>query len=273
MSTRTSSAPSIRLAMERTSPPDLHGRVGGYKRSGEGPIWCVAGQLFLLCKSHGDWRAVLKMTTMEMITICFGLSAVLLTAATAQQTPTVDRPAFEAASIKPRPVTPGPLRVSTAVDAGGIRYRNVTVTDCIRNAYGVQRYQMSGGPDWLGYDRYDIIANASSPAPKAPLMLMLQALLENRFKLKTHLERRDLPTYALLVGKNGLKLKPGKVNGETEIGGGGHLIDSRGMTMHSLAGVLTQITQRAGRPILDVTELDGVFDITLDFVSDDLAGG
>jgi uncharacterized protein (TIGR03435 family) len=74
------------------------------------------------------------------------------------------------------------------------------------------------------------------------------------------------------VGKNGLKLKPGKVDGETEIGGAGHLINSRGMTMHALAGALTQITQGSGRPILDLTGLDGIFDITLDFVSDQLAG-
>jgi hypothetical protein len=134
-----------------------------------------------------------------MTTICFGLSVVWLvnlSAATAQsQTLAPDRPEFEAASIKRRPVAPGPIRVSAGVDASGIQYRSVTVMDCIRNAYGVPRYRISGGPDWLGSDRYDIIARASSAAPKAQLMLMLQTLLADRFKLRTHLETRDLPRF------------------------------------------------------------------------------
>src|SRR5262249_31651478 len=136
---------------------------------------------------------------MTMTRICFGLlvvNLVNLTAGTARpQTVAPGRTAFEAASIKLRPVTSGPLRVSSGLDAVGIQYRNVTVTDCIRNAYGVERYRISGGPDWLGSDRYDIIANTSSPASKAQLMLMLQTLLEDRFKLKTHLETRELPTF------------------------------------------------------------------------------
>src|SRR5262249_40002051 len=163
----------------------------------------------------------------------------------------------EVASIKQRQVTPGPMRVSAGVGPGGIQYRNVTVTDCIRNAFGVQRYQILGGPDWLRTDRYDIIANAAAAAPKGQLMLVVPTLLEDRFRLKTHRETKDLPIYALVVKKSGLKLKPGKADGETEIGGAGHLINSRGMTMRSLAGVLTQIIQGSGRPVLDKTGLDG----------------
>jgi uncharacterized protein (TIGR03435 family) len=218
----------------------------------------------------------MKMTARKTTTICFGLSVVWLVnlSASAAQSQTLapDRPEFEAASIKLRPATSGPIRVSAGVDAGRIQYRSVTVIDCIRNAYGVPRYRISGGPDWLGSDRYDIIARASSATPKAQLMLMLQTLFEDRFKLRTHLETRDVPTYALVVGKNGPKLKPGKVDAQTEIGGAGHLINSQGMTMHALAAALTQITQASGRPILDMTGLDSVFDINLDFVSDELAG-
>jgi uncharacterized protein (TIGR03435 family) len=212
---------------------------------------------------------------MKLAALYFALSVVWLarpTADTAQSRASAsDRPTFEVASIKSRPVM-RPLKVSTGIDPAGIQYRNVTVTDCVRNAFGVQRYQIVGGPDWLRSDRYDIIAKAPSPpTPKAQLMLMLQTLLEERFKLKTHLELRDLPIYALVVGKHGPRLKPGKADGNTEIGGAGHLIDSRGMTMQALAGFLSQITQGSGRPVVDRTGLDGVFDITLDFVPDDLA--
>jgi uncharacterized protein (TIGR03435 family) len=197
---------------------------------------------------------------------------VVLTASRAQSpTMATARPAFEVASIKLRRATPGPLSVSTGVGPAGIDYKNVTLMTCIRAAYGFQRYRILGGDDWLNSERYDILARAASAAPKTGLMLMLQMMLEDRFKLKVHRETKEIPIYALVVGKNGLKLRPGKEDGETEIGGAGHLINSRGMTMKALAGALTQITQRSGRPIQDMTGIEGVYDITLDFVSSDVA--
>jgi len=209
---------------------------------------------------------------MKKTILWVGLSVVCLSPASAQsQTLASERRAFEAASIRPHPANGGPIRVLKGVDAGGIQYRSVTLLDCIIAAYGLPRYQISGGPSWLGSDRYDITAT-SAAAPKAQLMLMLQTLLEDRFQLKIHRETKDLPVYALVVGRNGLKMKPGKDGGATAIGGDGHLIDSRGITMKFLADVLTQITQGSGRPILDMTGLDGVFDITVDFASDDLNG-
>jgi len=228
-----------------------------------------------LSKAHGIGTVNGDVMKTKLARMCFGVSVVSLVSVSAgraqTQTTAKARPSFEVASIKFRPFTPGPLRVSPGVDAAGIQYRNVTLIDCIRNAYGVQRYQIFGGSDWLRSDRYDILAKASSPFPKTQLMLMLQVLLEDRFRLKTHSETRELPIYALRVGQNGLQLKPGKVDGETQIGDGRHLINSRGMTMQALAGFLTQILQVSGRPVLDKTGLDGVFDITLDFVPDDLA--
>ncbi len=182
-------------------------------------------------------------------------------------------PAFEVASIKLRPPVPGPLRASTGVGPAGIHYSNVTLKASIRTAYDVPAYLIAGGPDWSNRERFDIVANAAAPAPRAELMRMLQTLLEDRFQLKVHRESRESPVYALTVAKSGLKLHEGQADGATEIGGSKHAVDSRGMTMKALAGALTGMLQRLGRPVIDMTGLTGLYDITLDVPNDENAQG
>ena len=203
---------------------------------------------------------------MKSIALCLILPAALLAQS---HTAVADRPAFEVASIKPRPSTPGPFRSSSSIEAGGINFTNVNLKGCIRSAYGVQPNRISGGPEWIASERYDIVAKAATAVPKARLMLMLQTLLEDRFQLRLHRETKELPIYALVAGKNGPKIHPGKEDGETEIGGAAHLIDSRGMTMQALAGVLSRLTDEVDRPVFDMTGLTGVFDVTLDVESED----
>ncbi len=73
-------------------------------------------------------------------------------------------------------------------------------------AYGVKTYQISG-PAWLDTERFDIVAKVPQGATKDDVKLMLQNLLADRFKLTLHREKKDMPMYALLVAKNGPKLK------------------------------------------------------------------
>jgi uncharacterized protein (TIGR03435 family) len=187
----------------------------------------------------------------------------------AQPPAAADRPAFEVASVKLHQPEPGPFRSSSSVETGGIHFTNVNLKGCIRAAYEVQQNRISGGPDWIVSERYDIVAKAASAVPRERLMLMLRTLLEDRFQLRLHRETKELPIYALVVGKNGPKMRPGKEDGETEIGGGAHLIDSRGMTMKALAGALPRISQEVDRPVFDMTGLAGVFDVTLDVEADE----
>jgi uncharacterized protein (TIGR03435 family) len=56
-------------------------------------------------------------------------------------------------------------------------------------------------------ERFDIVAKVPKGATKDDVKLMLQNLLAERFKLTLHHEKKDLPMYALVVGKNGPKLK------------------------------------------------------------------
>src|SRR5271157_3936440 len=139
-------------------------------------------------------------------------------------------PTFEVASVKPAaPITGNMIRVMMrggpgSPDPGQITYTNVTVKSVLMNAYGVKGFQISG-PDWLDSERFDIVAKLPRGATKAEFMVMLQNLLAERFKLTLHREKKDLPMYALVVGKNGPKLKesveePAPKEGEAPKAGG-----------------------------------------------------
>ena len=138
------------------------------------------------------------------------------------------------------------------------------IKQVIQVAYGVEDYQVTGGPSWLSTDRYDIEAKSEDPAAGKPEMtVMLQSLLADRFKLKFRRETRDVPVYDLVVGKSGLKVKPLK-DGEA----------SACRKDNSFACGITNPTQLAkslrpfaGRPVLDKTGLEGKFDLLLNFDS------
>ena len=102
---------------------------------------------------------------MKGIALCLILPAVL---PAQPRTTAADRPAFEVASVKLHLPTPGPFRSSSSIEPGGINFTNVNLKGCIRAAYEVQPNRISGGPDWLAEERYDIVAKAASAVPKWP---------------------------------------------------------------------------------------------------------
>lgn len=133
-------------------------------------------------------------------------------------------------------------------------------------AYNVKRYQIVG-PAWLDTEHYDIIAKPPAGAAKEQIPAMLQNLLEERFQMTVRRETRELPVYALTVGKNGPNLKKtDKPDDGISFSTGGHL---EARTLASLALMLSSFTDR---PVLDMTGIQGNFDITLDVSMDDLIG-
>jgi uncharacterized protein (TIGR03435 family) len=111
--------------------------------------------------------------------------------------------AFEVASVKPNGNSSGEAYVQ--VVAGSLRMRNIPLRNLIQLAYGVEGYQISGGPslprlvsEWISSDRFDIEAKApGNPAARQMQGPMLQALLEDRFKLAVHRETKPGPVYEL----------------------------------------------------------------------------
>jgi len=127
------------------------------------------------------------------------------------------KPTFEVASIKPA----APLdmvKVRTAIQNGemprlgaqlhGARaeFIYVSLQDLISLSYKVKPDQITG-PDWIGNQRFDIFTKLPDGSPQGDIPKMLQALLEDRFKLVLHRENKERPVLALAVGEGGVKMK------------------------------------------------------------------
>ena len=177
----------------------------------------------------------------------------------AQQAQTGAQPDFEVASV--RAGQPG--RESIEHEPGSLRMRNARLTSCIRWAYDVLEYQVSG-PAWMNDAWFDISAKAASPVSEAELRRMLQTLLAKRFQLTFHREIKDAPVLILTVGRNGHKLQPVEAEGSPSFTTGKLNLTGRGATLAQL----TQFLSREIRyPIVDQTGLSGRYNYVLDINS------
>jgi uncharacterized protein (TIGR03435 family) len=170
------------------------------------------------------------------------------------------RPAFDVASI--RATSDGP-ETGVAWDYppnGGFRGRNYTVWSMIRAAYGLTDLQLSGGPDWITKEGFDIEAQpaqSGAEITREQTRQMMQTLLEDRFHLKLHKETRELPAFALQVAKGGAKLPPVSSGPQKTILGD---LDMPSMSLKQLGSMLEF---ELGRLIVDQTGLQGNFAIKL----------
>lgn len=155
-----------------------------------------------------------------MRSVVFTAIAAICTSLGAQTPPA--RPQFEVASVKPAagddmaarfPLMRELMRsqrgrgVIPMPDPGRIRLQNWVLLDLISAAYGVLATQVSG-PAWISEQGFNIEAKLPTGARKEDVNAMLQSLLEERFGLRVHRESQTKQGYALVVGKNGPKLKP-----------------------------------------------------------------
>jgi uncharacterized protein (TIGR03435 family) len=216
------------------------------------------------------------------LTHCIISAALGTVAAFGLAAPAPAPPQFEVASIRP----------STAGTYGQVSMRQFALKDELAVAFNLKQYQISG-PDWLATQKYDIVAKLPDGAPRDQVRAMLQALLADRFQMKTHHETRDFPVYALVVSKSGLKMNElpadpadaGKerpaVNVSVTGGRGGvvanygngsffslgeNRIEGKKMAMSFVADMLSRFEDK---PVVDMTELKGYYDLTLNFTEED----
>ncbi len=195
-------------------------------------------------------------------------------------------PAFEVASIKPSaPMTGGRMMIRMGGDPGRINYNNVSLKDVLARAYSVKRFQISG-PGWLDSERFDITAKLPDGVSQDKVPAMLQALLTERFKIKLRKESKEQSVYAMVVGKNGIKLKKSEEPDPAPPAGPGAgpgLGPNRSMIMMSGNGRLEIKKSTIGnfcdalanfidRPVVDKTEVEGRYDFTLELSMEDMAG-
>jgi uncharacterized protein (TIGR03435 family) len=174
-------------------------------------------------------------------------------------------PEFEVASIKPNRNPPSGARaisLSAGLSHGRLTFEAVTLRDLIQQAYDLPRDQIAGCPAWCDAERFDLTAKTEDPAAeKGQVMLMLQALLADRFQLTLHRETKDRSGYALKAGKNGSRLKPAGENEVLGFASSGYVRTFRKMP---IAGLVSFIAGTARQPVVDMTGLEGSYNFTID---------
>ena len=205
---------------------------------------------------------------------------------------------FEVASIKPSaPVGTNPLGTNRVlagmhVDGAQVSWTLLSLNDYIDSAYRLRSYQISG-PDWMASARFDVTAKLPDGATRKDIPAMLQALLAERFQLKTHRENKELAVYGLVVAKSGLKMQESAADtpSETQNGGGASVaavsqpggvtvnygngayftfannrFEGKKLPASLMADVMARFTDR---PVVDMTNLTGTYDFSLELTPED----
>lgn len=225
--------------------------------------------------------------------VAFSLGIVWPTCAQTPPTTSAPLPSFEVASIKPNRSGDLNRRIMFQFLPGRLNATGITVKLLISMAYDVKEFQVSGGPGWIDSQRFDIDAkeedSQAEEEHKLPPekirehnQLMMQSLLADRFKLKVSHQTKELPVYALVVAKNGPKLKeakpgdtyPNGIKGPDGVAHGGlFMMRAGGGEMTGLgiplANLVMMLSQQLGRNVLDQTGLKGNYDIHLKWTPDE----
>jgi len=173
-------------------------------------------------------------------------------------------PSFDAASIKPAdPAARGRLYQMPGRE---FRATNASASNLMEWTYGVHPRQIIGAPAWLETDKYNVVAtpDLEGRPNQNQWRIVVEKVLADRFQLKFHREQKELPAYAIQIGKGGPKLT--KSAGDPKAGGSllyrklGELPASN-VSMADFAASL----QRAvlDRPVIDQTGLEGKWDFLL----------
>jgi uncharacterized protein (TIGR03435 family) len=216
--------------------------------------------------------------------------AVLLSIAVYAQAPS-NKLEFEVASVRPSPQTkPDQVGIGLRMDGAQAHISFFTLQSYIAMAYRVRLNQVSG-PDWMTSAMFDVNGKLPSGGTHDQVPEMLQSLLTERFQLKLHREQKDLPVYALLMGKGPLNLKEvraadaNKPNDAINVAAAGSAagvsvdlgngswysfadskFEAHKMTLDQLASMLERYVDR---PILNQTDLKATYDVTLKLTPED----
>jgi uncharacterized protein (TIGR03435 family) len=193
------------------------------------------------------------------------------------------RPDFEVASVRPTPPSQEHgMSLALRIDAAQVRVVALPLRDIIAAAYRVKPYQIIG-PDWIETTQFDISAKMPAGARAGDVPEMLQSLLSDRFGMAFHRGQKELPVYALLVGKPPLKVRKlpaesasssnvltwsftGSPAGVSSVFGDGSSyaftagkFEGKKLTIAALA---TELERYSPRPIVNLTQLTGLFDVS-----------
>jgi uncharacterized protein (TIGR03435 family) len=198
------------------------------------------------------------------------LSLVLASLLSAQTPDTNKKAAFEVAAI--RPATDDGNHSSNS-DKGLYRTHNLTIKELIARAYDVDISMVSGGPNWVDADSYDISARIPeefAQQTREKLPQMIGSLLTDRFQLVVHREPKQVSGYTLVLARKGSKMEQAKPD---EKGSGtstnNEHLKAHNLTMEAFARYLTR-NREVGMPVVDKTGLTGAFNFEMEWKPDQL---
>ncbi|MEP7351613.1 MAG: TIGR03435 family protein [Acidobacteriota bacterium] len=217
----------------------------------------------------------------------FALCLMLVSFTAAFSQPKPAKPAFEVAAVRPSDPNPdNTILVGMSQDPSVVRYDNITLRDTIRGAFRVRDFQIVA-PDWMANARFQIEGKIPAGVSNDQIPEMLQSLLAERFKLETRREMKETNVYALVVAKDGPKLKPseskpdskamtamgtdGKPRQLVYFGGSSSdvTVTAPGASLLTFVGVTSRFTQW---PLVDMTGIEGLYDFSLRFAPE-VSGG
>jgi uncharacterized protein (TIGR03435 family) len=163
---------------------------------------------------------------------------------------------------------------SQILPEGKVIITNTPVRDLLRIVYDVPDFAIIGAPEWFASERYDITAQAARRPSGDELKQMMRRLLAEQFKLVLHQEARSMPVFDLRRSSPDGSLGPNLIPSKTscEIGDTaacpheltGESFTAVGMPMVRIVRTLAEL---AGRPVIDKTNLSGLFDVKLTWTS------
>ena len=172
-----------------------------------------------------------------------------------QATPT----GFDVASVRLNVANQNPDSIRAA--AGSLTISGRSLQACIEWAYRLPRVQVNG-PAWLNDVRLDIAAKTAGPADEAQLRVMLRSLLADRMGMKSHIERKEMPVYTLVLSEGGPKFHESATDGPPAPWRRSEgVLSAVRVSMNDLA---EQLTEPLNRPVVDATGLKGRYDIRID---------
>jgi uncharacterized protein (TIGR03435 family) len=200
---------------------------------------------------------------------------------------------FEVATVRPSPLTgpAGSVSVGVKMDGAQARIGSLPLRQYISMAYRIKLYQIVG-PEWLATERFEVSAKLPDGSTAAQIPHMLQSLLADRFGLRSHREPKEMPVYALTLGKPPLRLKNSVVDpnapaptGVVAVSGSGSAagvaIDLGNGSSYTFAGGKFQgkkidarimadlLQQYTDRPVVDMTGLTGTYDLAFEVTPED----
>jgi uncharacterized protein (TIGR03435 family) len=181
-------------------------------------------------------------------------------------------PDWEVVSI--RPSDPNVTNSKFDVQGRHVIIENQTVETMLMVGYGLQKVQIVGAPEWVRTERFyvDGVADVAGQPSTQQFQSMVRKLLGERFGLKARKELRELPVFALRVGKDGPKLAPttsgpnARPNQQVNGGPGYRMLRFTNFSMPDLALMMLPYVDR---PLVDQTALKGRYDFNLKYTYDE----